>query len=226
MAEAALAINSITDFLGSASLIQVLRERLQAQPAGGAAVLVIGPSGCGKTTLCNLLLKEANAEVCRLTTDDIAADGAKGLLRRLELFRDTRSVQSFFWARQRVFLLDDVDAMHTMDRLVQGTILGFVRDDVFAKSDIILLMTASDERKLTDIKRRAEVLRMAHPSAAETASYLETRVPGVDIDKLQQTCQQMGGAVRASALQYIADLDATGSGTCEDDERREALASC
>lgn len=216
-AAAVLALSASADFLGNASFAGVLRTRLAA--AGTAALLVLGPSGCGKSALVKLLCGEADAEVRRLSTDDVAAEGARGLARRLETLRDTRSVSSFFNPRRRVVLVDDVDAMHAMDRLTQGVLLAFVRDAAFAASGVLLVMTASDERKLTELKRRAEVLRMAHPPAEETVAHLARRLraaghEGVDEAALAEAAKAMGGAVRATLLQYTAKLDAaTGHGS-------------
>lgn len=179
-------------------------------------LLIQGPSGCGKTTQLNKLLEEANAEVCRITTDDLAAEGAKGILRRLETFRDTRTVGSFFMTRRKVALIDDIDAMYAMDRLVQSTVLGFIRDPAFATSGILLLMTATDERKLTEMKKRVDVIRMTHPSPEEAVDIITNKLakdyPKHTVDKgnLLTICQANNGAIQASTIQYLAQLSNNG----------------
>jgi energy-coupling factor transporter ATP-binding protein EcfA2 len=189
-------------------------------------LLIQGPSGCGKTTQLNKLLEETNAEVCRITTDDLAAEGAKGILRRLETFRDTRTVDSFFMTRRKVALIDDIDAMYAMDRLVQSTVLGFIRDPAFATSGILLLMTATDERKLTEMKKRVDVIRMTHPTPDEAvviiANNLAEAHPKLAINKdtLLTICQANNGAIQASTIQFLAQLSENGD---VDSKREGAL---
>lgn len=225
--DALLRVDKPDDFAGCASLLQTLRSRL-ATPGPGA-VLLVGPSGCGKSSLCSLLFAEANAEVSQLGTDEVAAEGARGLQRRLETLRDTRSVISFFCPRRHVLFLEDVDAMHCMDRLVQGTLLAFVREPAFATAHVLLIMTACDERKLTELKRRVEVLHMSHPHPIVAYAHIKQRLEaasGVPLsdpqkEQLEATCRAMHGAVRSSVLQYTAGLEADGGAVARQSNNTE-----
>ncbi len=200
---------TLTDFLGNTATIQSLDKVLRTPPA---RALVIGPSGCGKTTLCNLVLQKHRDTYDVLDVKCQDVEDIKGLKTLIDNFVAHKTIESFFSKKAKLVFLDDIDVMMCSDRGCGTYLLSFVADALKQGSRVSFVMTCSlsEERKLTDLKKKVPPLRMYNPSIKDTLAFVLDVIEkeGIDCEpsKAVKLVEAFQGNVR-SALQNLHQLE-------------------
>jgi energy-coupling factor transporter ATP-binding protein EcfA2 len=199
---------TLTEFLGNTTLIQSLDKLLREPPA---RALVVGPSGCGKTTLCNLVLLKHRETYDVLDVKCQDVDDIKALKSLIDNFVAHKTIESFFSKKAKLVFLDDIDVMMCSDRGCGTYLMSFVADAVKSGSKVSFVMTCSlsEERKLTDLKKKVPPLRMYNPSIKDTLAFVLDVIDkeGIECDpsKVVKLVEAFQGNVR-SVLQNLHKL--------------------
>ena len=160
---------SINHFAGNKSSILAAKTFINSAPFG---FIILGPSGCGKTVLCELLVSSQCFDVLWVKSND--ADDSKAMQRMVENFVMHRSIESFFSKKPKLIVFDDIDAMMCSDRGSNSFLNGFIADNKKRSEPLSFIMTCStsEERKLTDYKKKIPVVRLFNPPAKEAFIYV------------------------------------------------------
>lgn len=163
---------NIQEFLGNKMVIKQLQENLGK---GMCRVLLIGPSGSGKTTLCELALKaiQQRYDILKITDND--AEDVKSLKRLVENFVSNKTIESFFSTKKKFVFFDDVDILLSSDRNTNSFIMSFV-ELVQQNDKVSFIMTASssEEKRLTELKKKLSCLRISNPSRPDVYNYVSS----------------------------------------------------
>lgn len=202
---------TLAEFLGNTTLIQSLDKVLRTPPA---KALVVGPSGCGKTTLCNLVLQKHRDTYDVLDVKCQDVEDIKGLKSLIDNFVAHKTIESFFSKKAKLVFLDDIDVMMCSDRGCGTYLLSFVADALKAGSNVSFVMTCSlsEERKLTDLKKKIPPLRMYNPPTRDTLAFvldvIEKEGIACEPSKAIKLVETFQGNVR-SVLQNLHQLEST-----------------
>ena len=171
--------DTIKEFIGNRVLIRGFLDSLSKSPC---EVLIIGPSGGGKTLLCNLTLKEFEHkyDVLRINGDE--TEDVKSLKRLIDNFVNNRTIESFFSSKQKLVLFDNVDILLTSDRNTASFLLNFVENAQKQKHvSYIMTCSTSEEKRLTELKKKVQCIRLSNPSRQDTFVYVSAILDTEDI---------------------------------------------
>lgn len=197
------------EFLGSKATVSQLDKLLATQPC---RALLVGPSGCGKTTLVRLLLESHKEKYDVLDIKGNDVTDLKALKVLIENFVAHRTIESFFSRKAKLVFFDDVDLMMCADRGCGTYLMSFV-DGLKKNVAVSFIMTCSlsEERKLTDLKKKVPPLRMYNPTPKETLplvlDILERESIPHDASKVVELVETYHGNIR-NVLQNLHQLDA------------------
>lgn len=169
---------NIKEFVGNKVLIKNLLESLRTHPC---YILLIGPSGGGKTCVCSLSLDQYDYDVLKINGDE--TEDLKSLKRLVDNFMNNKTIESFFSKRKKLVFIDDVDILMSCDRNVNTFLMGFI--DEASKSgrvSVILTCSSSEEKRLTELKKKISCIRLTNPSQKDVFAYI-TNI--LDIENFQ-----------------------------------------
>lgn len=193
---ATYAPKTLNEFVGNRGVVKTMVETLKKHPS---QVLVVGPTGSGKTTLCKLILDTLDLDVLHINGNE--TDDVKNLKRLVENFCTNRTIESFFSKKKKLVFFDDVDILLTCDRNVGGFLTTFL-DNAIKNCSISVLMTCSisEEKRLTELKKKVTYVRLANPFAKDTFVYtsgvLDTEDVEYDPTKLLKLIETFNGNIR------------------------------
>lgn len=127
-----------------------IREFIDAEIETQHTMMVIGPSKSGKTSFCNQVLKDRSF----LRIDHEAIENHADLIKQVSNYVSTARIGEAQHL-QKIIFIDDVDILLSQDRFCNN----YIQTHVIGKG-IKLLMTCvvSEERKISDIKKKASQL--------------------------------------------------------------------
>lgn len=217
----------LSEFVGNAAATLAGKAQLSKWPF---QFCIVGPSGCGKSTFCELLMSDHSWDILRIKST--AIDDVKGLVKLIDNFVSHRSIESFMCKKQKVVFLDDVDMLMCADRGVSSAIMTFVNDhrkvdkvDKVDKSTVSIIMTCSvsEERKLSDLKKKIDIIRLYNPSPKDALvrviNVLDKEGLAYDAAKVLKLAEAHGGNIRG-IMMNLHLLDDDGALT---DEKRQKL---
>lgn len=170
---------NLVDFIGNSLVLKRLHELLQGQ----YMIMIMGVSGCGKTTLAKLFLDKQDKDVLRIGSDDI--NDTVSIKSLVTNFIKNRNIESFLSKRDKVIFFDDVDISLTFDKSV-GVLIGEIIETCKKDTRLSLLVTSnvSEDKKITDLKKQLEVLRIYNPPVKDSYVYVMNMLDkdGVEYD--------------------------------------------
>jgi DNA polymerase III delta prime subunit len=190
---------TIDQFLGSKDCIDVLRNFLtnDHNQSNASSLMILGPSGCGKTTLCELLFKQYNYYVIRPVYDHFDSHKAFETFIQNALF--SKSVMDMMGAKKKVLFLDDIDILLSQDRYANVFLIELL-DKVKSRVKIVFTASQSEEKRLSDLKKKAIITRLSPPPYNDVAHFVKSvllregyQFADEDVDELVQA---MSGNVR------------------------------
>lgn len=168
-------IDDLKQFLGNKVLIQKLNDYcISNYPF---KVLLFGSSGSGKSTLCRLLIEQKLSEkynVLSIATDQY--DDLKVFKQTINNFVYNTSIQTYFDSRQKVIFIDDIDIFFCIERTASSFMLSIL-DEIIESSNkgkgispkvsFILTCTNTEEKRMTEFKKKMQVFRLQNPSSQD-----------------------------------------------------------
>jgi SpoVK/Ycf46/Vps4 family AAA+-type ATPase len=134
--------------------------------------ILIGPSGCGKSKFCELLFKEANYNVIRPAYDTFLSH--KDFVQFIEISAKTTTILDIVQKKKKILFLDDVDVLLSQDRYAATYLTSLIQKIQSKQYNIKLVITcvAAEEKKLTDIKKKVDHLKLHVPTLGDCLLYI------------------------------------------------------
>lgn len=181
------------DFSGRADELKQIKDFVENYKKG--AMLVYGQTGCGKTSFVHALAKELGHEILEVNASDIRNKDA--LLKIVK----TAAMQMSLFAKSKIILIDEVDALSSKDRGAVSAIA-----EIISESRWPIILTANDEMndKVHDLKKKCRFLELPSPTHDEMCSILQgiccSNNVCYDVSVLRNIARQCDGDVRASMI--------------------------
>jgi GTPase SAR1 family protein len=171
---------SFQEFLGSYGLIQKIKTVI-LQPS--FQLLIIGPSGGGKTTLSNLIIQTLEDKYDVLSIYSEVYEDMKGLKSLIHNFMYNKTIESYFSKKKKLILLDDIDILISNERNANSFILSLVEDTLnMEKLSILITCTNSEEKRLTELKKKIGYERISVPSKQDLLVYFSNLLENEKIE--------------------------------------------
>jgi adenylate kinase family enzyme len=140
-------------------------DKLKACGKKREPVLLLGAPGTGKTLLAELVCRHANMNVLDVHKENIS---------QIDPFRNNITIESFFDKRAKAIVLDDVDILIQNDKITVSYLVDLVKG---AGAGVFFIITCNinEEKKIGDLKKHVNVIRLTTPGIQETFDYI-TRI--------------------------------------------------
>jgi replication factor C large subunit len=177
---------TIEDFVGNQKAASDLKNYNWKNPA-----ILYGPIGVGKSMLAEIIARELDLELIKITDENIAQ--GKNIAQSTSLF-----------GNKKLVVFDDVESIKNIKEVPE--ILEVARNPV------LLITSDFESKRLATIKKHAEKFMMRKPMSVSVAKLLEkiSASEGIEVDKavLTEIAEKSGGDIRSA----VADLEAAAGG--------------
>lgn len=158
-------------------------------------VLLLGPPGSGKTLVSELLCKQANMNILDVNKDNLS---------HIDTFLKNNTIECFFDKRKKAIIIDNIDTLLQNDKITINYLVSLTvnKGRVF----IIFTCNSNEEKKMKDLKKHVEVIRLAFPSIDESVAYISSILPrniSVDNNVIREVTSKYEGNIRESIQQLI-----------------------
>ena len=182
---------SLNDIVGNRAQVNKMREAFRLNNS----IIILGVPGSGKTTVAHLLCTDYNTLV--VTKENIDS---------IPAFITDKTITSFFDKRRKAIIFDDIDILIHNDK----TSLAFfikVAQDTKGKIPCIFTCNQNDEKKILDLKKHSEAIKLFLPTAKECFTYL-MRILDLggfeyDVEGLLKACHTTKGNIREALAEAI-----------------------
>lgn len=183
--------SSLNEFVGNKLQIQKLKTAHMQKKH----VLLLGPPGCGKTLLIDLFCSEKNANVLDVHKDNIC---------QITPFLNNKTIQSFFDDKSKIIVFDNIDVLITNDKLTCSFLTGITKQ---TECFVVCSCNSNEEKKLTDLKKNFEVIKLDFPSSSNTFAYiiqiLDKENIEYDPEDVLELCKKYKGNIRETFNQLL-----------------------
>lgn len=178
---------SMSSFLGNKVLIQKLIEHSEKYPF---KTLVFGSSGSGKTHLCRALIDERLATTLNiLTIQNDHYEDMRTLKSVISNFLVNNTITSYFDKRNKVVFIDDIDILLSTERAASTYILSLLDDKTSRNQNVSYIFSCSnsEEKKMTEFKKKMTVFRITHPSTQDLFLHFSEKLDkiGTEYDQIK-----------------------------------------
>ena len=133
-------------------------------------------------------------------------DVTKDTFSQMYAFIKSTTIESFFDKRSKCILLDNIDVLLQNDKVTINTLLDIVKK-CHDKVMVIFTCNSNDEKKIIDIKKNIETVRISYPSPKDAFVYIMNIFSSSDIDfdptELLSICTKYNGSIREIIEQYV-----------------------
>lgn len=160
---------------------QQLRAALEAHATKPARILLLGPTGCGKSTVVRTTASELGFDVVEL-------NGTASLKQIEDELRDTqmtRTIESFFAKTKKLLFIDDLDVLTTSFPKLIASIVAWLTNASAAAAalpPVVFTIQAQEERRMADLKKHVQVIRLARPTTQSCLQYFMKQTEGTGVD--------------------------------------------
>lgn len=163
----AYAPKTLRDFVGNHLQKQKMHEFMKSKTE--TCKIIIGPSGAGKTLFCNLLFKEYDANVVRPNYDEVSTK--EELKTFVKTAIRTKTITDMMNKRPKVLFLDDIEVLMAANRCAGSTVLELIQDKSL-ECKIIITCASAEEKRLSDMKKKADHIKLHCPQANDALVYV------------------------------------------------------
>lgn len=191
-----LQVKAVSEFLSSIGQVSTKNN----------IICLLGPDGCGKTTICHLLLKKFNKQVLEIGKDSLVGSDIKVLLHN---FANNMTIDGLLFKREKVVLIDDIDILMSIDKLVFSKILS--ANKVLRQKNIKVVLTSNlgEERKLNEHSKEVDVVKLVHPFYKDSYAYLMNCFNVNDIEHDPAVLLEVAIKCKGSIREIVLNLQAT-----------------
>jgi guanylate kinase len=157
-------------------------------------IIVVGQTGCGKTTFCQLACKEfANKYVVSKPTYENFTTH-KEFISFVDNFLKTQSIEELMCKKKKVLFLDDVEVLFSTNRYANSYIQDLLLSMSASNNKVIITCSKSLEKKLTELKKKHDIIYIQNPKHNTLLEYLKTHIcPNKYVDdELARFINEMG----------------------------------
>lgn len=172
-------IKSLDGLLGMSSQVTQIRKSKHH-------VILLGAPGTGKSTMATLYCEAKNINSIWIHKDNIG---------QIQPFINNVTIESFFDARQKAIIFDNVESLLQNDKLAISFLTNLLKT-----TKIKIIITCSEEKKIGDLKRHAELIRLSYPSPETVAAHLAPLL-GVPYETVLPVANMCQGSVRETMSQ-------------------------
>lgn len=181
---------SLNDFVGNKLQIPKLRKTIKAKKN----IIILGAHGSGKTLVIDLLCAECNVNVLEVHKDNIS---------QIEHFVSHKTIESFFDTRSKMLVLDNVDVLISTDKLSCSYLTEISKN---GNCLVVCSCSNTEEKKVADLKKHMEVIKLEFPSVSNTFSYIMKILDAEKIEynpeSLLEICKKQSGNIRETMYQF------------------------
>lgn len=160
--------SSLDAFVGNKSCISDMKTALQNLP--NTPILLLGHIGSGKTTLVELICKDLDISIIKLSFEGTSCH--KDNVDVIENALYKKHISSFFCNKTKCIFIDDLEILIHNDRFF-NTYLQTLLKSKLPSIHVLFTASTSDERKLSDIKKRMNVIRLENPIFDDAYTYVK-----------------------------------------------------
>ena len=183
----------LSDVIGNRQQISKLKAAIQLN----GSVLLLGVPGSGKTVIAGLVLANYNTLV--VTKENIAS---------VATFVADKTITSFFDHRKKAIIFDDIDILIYNDKVPVSFFIKIVQE---VRIPCIFTCNLNEEKKVLDLKKHAETIKICLPTPKECFAYLmkllDRENVHYDVEQLLHACHSMNGNVRESIAEGVHGLN-------------------
>ena len=147
-------------------IVSVLRQ------TDNARLIVAGAESCGKSHVLQTVLQDSGFHVHQVDIGSIA--NVSGVKHALESFLRHRTIDTLFFKKKKVLIVDDIDVWHSMDKQIHAFLAGCFKNKQLGAS-IILTHHPKNGRVMADLKRctdKGSIVSLVQPSVQELVEWV------------------------------------------------------
>ena len=156
------------------------------------ALLIYGPPGIGKTAIAYALRDEFDLELIEMNASDFRNRDS------IERVLASASSAGSLFERKKVLLIDDVDALQSVDRGGAGAIAKIIKEN---SCPIIATATNAWDKKIAAVRTECELMEFKKVSKSSIKTLLENIIEKEKMhinDEMLDRIAESGGDVRAA----------------------------
>ena len=174
---------------------QQLRAALEAHATKPARILLMGPTGCGKSTVVRTVASELGFDLVELN----GTTSLKQIEEELRSTQLTRTIESFFTTTKKLLLIDDFDILAASFPKLIASIITWLTPN--AKTPpVVFTIQAQEERRMTDLKKHVQVIRLARPTTQACLQYFMQQTENGDDARLLELIKAHKHDLRAISM--------------------------
>lgn len=159
-------------------------QHLRKHVKNSKSILILGLPGCGKTTMISLLCQEQNMNVLEVHKENFS---------QIEPFVFHNTIESFFDKRKKAVLFDNIEVLLTNDKVQLSYVINLIKS---GKVIVIVICNSMEEKKVTELKKHVELVRMQLPTPEETYNLLISYFPSLEKEAVLKVAMKYKGNVR------------------------------
>lgn len=156
-------------------------------------IVLAGPSGIGKTIGVENAVKEVDKHLIKIDCNNCANNKEFKDILQKAISSDLLSQFEQENARERIILIDELDALVSLDRTFINALCTIIESKIFNAIKIIITYNLTDLKPLSNFN----IIHLNKPDEGDILIYLRHKYPDISYDKLLETVENGEGNISA-----------------------------